>query len=263
YIKIHRDARGKINIEMEPEEPAQLKDYLISPVLRETFLQKRLLVEFPLYRVSYYLADIFGDTAIYDFDPKLPKRAVPIVGKTELEEDGSNLALILKNLLSKKGEREQFLNLMRNLLPFINKLDVEKFADKSLLFKLREAYFNTYLPATLISDGTIHLTALILALYFERKPLVIIEEPERNIHPHLISKVVQMMKEASEKKQVIVTTHNPEVVRHAGLENLLLIKRDEDGFSTIFRPSDKEGVKTFLEQEIGIEELYVQDLLGV
>jgi hypothetical protein len=46
-----------------------------------------------------------------------------------------------------------------------------------------------------------------------------------------------------------------------GLENLLLIYRDKEGFSHISRPADKIEVKTFLEQEIGIEELYVENLL--
>ena len=145
-------------------------------------------------------------------------------------------------------------------------LDVEKFADISLLFKLRESYFKTqYLPASLISDGTINMTALIVALYFEEKPFVIIEEPERNIHPSLISKVVEMMKGVSQtqKKQIVVTTHNPEFVKYAGLENILLVSRNEDGFSTVSRPADKEEVKTFLKNDIGIEELYIQNLLEV
>jgi len=65
---------------------------------------------------------------------------------------------------------------------------VEKFADKSLLFKLKESYNKKqYLPASLISDGTISITALIIALFFEKRPLTIIEDPERNIHPYLIS----------------------------------------------------------------------------
>ena len=90
---------------------------------------------------------------------------------------------------------------------------------------------------------------------------MIIEEPERNIHPYLISKVVNMMKDASQRKQIIVTTHNPEFVRHAGLENILLVSRGEDGFSIITRPADKEEVKTFLKNDIGIDELYIQNLL--
>jgi predicted ATPase len=43
-----------------------------------------------------------------------------------------------------------------------------------------------------------------------KKQLTIIEEPERNIHSYLNSKVVEMMKDVLQKKQIIVTTHNPE-----------------------------------------------------
>lgn len=70
-----------------------------------------------------------------------------------------------------------------------------------------------------------------------------------------------MMKDASERKQIIITTHNPEIVKYAGIENILLISWDTDGFSTITRPSEKKELKSFLENEMGIEELYVQNLL--
>ena len=54
----------------------------------------------------------------------------------------------------------------------------------------------------------------------------------------------------------------PEMVKYAGLENLLLISRDINGFSRISKPAEKEIVKTFLENEIGIDEIYVQDLFN-
>ena len=50
-------------------------------------------------------------------------------------------------------------------------------------------------------------------------------------------------------------------MKYADLENILLISREKDGFSIISRPSEKKEVRTFLEHEIGIEELYVQNLL--
>jgi predicted ATPase len=90
---------------------------------------------------------------------------------------------------------------------------------------------------------------------------VIIEEPERNIHPYLISKVMEMMKDASRRKQIIATTHNAEIVRNAELQSILLISRNKSGFSSISRPSMKEEVKKFLENEIGIHDLFIQDLL--
>ena len=248
---------------------ASLKDLFYYPYRHRSVIglkSKELLIETPFIYDFFYRKNLF-DAAIYDFDPKLPKKSTPIKGKIALEEDGSNLALILNNIIRNKDRERKFSNLIKDFLPFIEKVDIDKLVDKSLIFKLREKYFQKkYLPASLISDGTIHITALIVALYFEEYfnggRLTIIEEPERNIHPHLISKVVDMMKNASKSKQILVTTHNPEVVRHAELENLLFMYRDKDGFSSISRPIEKKEVKKFLENEIGIEELYIQDLLG-
>jgi predicted ATPase len=257
----------RINVDLSiPEELGIKKDHIVPPFVREDKLKpKTLLIEHPLYILPLGIFHLFSNGfSIYDFDPKLPKKAIPITGKAELEEDGSNLAIVLKNILENEDKKRKFSNLVKDLLPFVDDLDVEKFADKSLLFKLREIYTKKqYLPSSLISDGTINITALIIALYFDKKPLTIIEEPERNIHPYLISKVIGMMKDVSQKKQIIVTTHNPEMVKHAGVENILLISRNKDGFSVISRPHEKEMVKTFLKNEIGIEELYVQNLLGL
>jgi len=209
--------------------------------------------------------------SIYDFDPKLSKKAVPINGKVELAEDGSNLAIVLNNILKSGNKRKKLSNLLKDLLPFVEKLDTSKLIDKSLLLKLRETYHtDKYLPAPQISDGTLNVIALVIALYFAEKLewsgqeelLTIIEEPERNIHPKLISKVGAMMKEASQARQIIATTHNPEMVKHADIDDILLVSRSEDGFSTISRPREKPVLKEFLKDEIGIEELYVQGLLG-
>lgn len=255
------NVNGNVNVDSLklPEEVPIKTDDIFPLFLKEQKLKpKTLLLEPPFF----FIPPIFGHISIYNFDPKLPKKATPITGKAELEEDGSNLAIVLKNIIKNKEKERKFSNLVKDLLPFVDALDVETFADKSLLFKLREIYAKKqYLPAFLISDGTINIADLIIVLYFEEKPITIIEEPERNIHPYLISKVINMMKDASQKKQIIVTTHNPEIVKHADLENILLVSRDKEGFTTISRPSEKEEIKVFLENEMGIEELYAQNLL--
>jgi predicted ATPase len=143
----------------------------------------------------------------------------------------------------------------------VQAFQIQNIAD-NILFTVRESYTGGQsFPAFLLSDGTINLTSLIICLFFEEKSLKIIEEPERNIHPHLISRVMDLMKEESNRTQIITTTHNPEVLRHADLSDILLVSRKRDGFSTIDRPIDKERVKSFLQEEMGIDELYVQNLL--
>lgn len=256
---------GKLKIDLKiPSEVMLDKNDILPSFLREEkYPSNTLLFETQIVLRLPSLEMALSNISIYDFDPKLPKRGTPITGKAEFEEDGSNLSIVLKNILENKNKSRKLFNIISDLLPFVTELKIQKFADKSLLFKLKEEYFHKqYLPASLISDGTINITALVVALFFEKNQLTIIEEPERNIHPYLIHKVVNMMKEASQKKQIIVTTHNPEMVKHAGLKNILLISRDKYGFSTISRPADKKEVKIFLKNEIGIDRLYVKNLLG-
>jgi predicted ATPase len=230
----------------------------------KVLLDRRVPVEKKEGPVLFPKTSLRDEIAIFDFDSKLPKKATPITGKADMEPDGSNLAIVLRNILQDEERRNQLTLLLQDLLPFVTDLKVERFADKSLLISLKERFSQeSYVPASFLSDGTIHLTALIIALYFTKAPVVIIEEPERNIHPHLISKVAAMLADASKKKQVIVTTHNPELVKHARLEDLLLVHRDADGFSRVSRPAENEELKVFLENDLGVDELYVQNLLGV
>lgn len=212
----------------------------------------------------YMFHNLPSDIGVFDFDPKLPKKASPVTGRTSLESDGSNLAIVLRNILQDAKQAEVFVRILKDALPFVDDLRVDKFADKSLLISLRERFAaQSYLPASFLSDGTLHLAALILALYFDKAALTIIEEPERNIHPHLISKVVAMMQEASSRKQIVATTHNPDVVKNASLEDLLFVRRDSQGFSRIERPAENEELKVFLENDLGVDDLYVQNLLDV
>ena len=226
--------------------------------------EKTLLLETIYGYPMPHLEKFFDRIAIYDLDPKLPKKGAAVTGRMDLEENGSNLAHVVKNLIEDPEKKRKFSNLLRDILPFVEDFSVQKFMDVSLILTLRERYAKGRdLPASSLSDGTITLFGLIIALYFEDKPFIIIEEPVRHIHPFLVARVMGMMKEASRNKQIMITTHSTEVVKHAFLNDILLISRDSEGFSVISRPSDKEEVRTFLENEIGIEELYVQNLLGM
>jgi predicted ATPase len=192
--------------------------------------------------------------------------AVPIFVKADLEEDGSNLVIFIKKILDDPEKKRMFLNLVSYLLPDIEDIKVDKFTETHYYLRIKEKYSDKdYLPAPLISDGTINALGLIVALYFQESPLVIIEESDRGFHPSLISRVIGMMKDAAEygNKQIIVTTHNPVMVKHADPEDVFLVSRDKNGFSQICKPADKEEVKVFLENEMGLADLYESNLLEI
>lgn len=265
---------GKLDIDLKTDDniPIYKHDFFPSFLIDSSNFKKAagdrpsLLIE----TIENYLPfresviDVFSNIPIYDIDPKHPKLARTVTGKSRLEENAENLAIVLKRILSNKNDRRKFLNIINDILPYVENIQVEDYFDRSLIIKLKETFSDKdYMPAFLMSSGTIFIIALVIALYFEESKVAIFEEPERRIHPSLISKVVDMMLDVSREKQIILSTHNPEIVKYAGVENLLFISRNEEGFSTIERLNNKEEVKRFLENEIGIEELYVQNLLDL
>jgi predicted ATPase len=205
---------------------------------------------------------LFGGIGVYDIDPHLAKSPFRMTGKTVLQENGENLVLVLRQILADPEKSRRFHNLLHYMLPFAVEVGTEQYLGDSVLLRLREEYYDGNLLANLLSDGTVDVVALITALFFEDKDVVIIEEPERNIHPHLISGLMELMKDAARTKQVIITTHSPEVVKHAGVESLLLLSRDKEGFSTAARPADKQDVQIFLENDFGLDNVFIQELWG-
>ncbi|MGB1206078.1 MAG: AAA family ATPase [Chitinophagales bacterium] len=200
--------------------------------------------------------------SIYDFDLKKAKQSTHITSKVDLEENGENLSLVVKKILADKEKARSFSNLVSDALPFIKMVEMDNFYRQSVAFNVQEQHSEARFPSALLSDGTIAVTAIIAALFFEKQPFMVFEEPEHGVHPALIAKLVQYFYDASEKKQIIITTHNPEIVKHIQkLEDLLLVSRDEKGFAQISRPIEQEMVKAFLENELGIDELFTQNLL--
>ena len=74
---------------------------------------------------------------------------------------------------------------------------------------------------------------------------------------------MNLMYDASEHKQILITTHNPEIVKHTALQDLLLMSRNETGFSSIIKPNDMESVHIFIENDLGIDQLFIQNLLDI
>ena len=267
---------GRLQARLDPSLDKNVATSDLSPFLSHTpqrhftrFLTqttRMLMLESPLLRVTDMdFVQALESTRIYDFDLKKPKQAVPVSGVKELDGDGGNLAIVLQEILRRRENRRRFINLVSDLLPFVDSVGVDTLAYNSLLAKLteRRSSGKRDLSVAWASDGTISVLAMVAALFFAKGELALFEEPDRNMHPHLIGRLVQMMKEASENKQIILTTHNPEILRHSDLDDILLVQRDDAGNSTISRPADSETLKIFLENELGVEDLFVQNLLGI
>ena len=167
---------------------------------------------------------------------------------------------MLKNILNDENEKQEFLIYYTNMLPYIKEVSVEKILDEERIFMIVEKYNDVKIPAQFISDGSSTIMAILIAVYFQNSEIIMIEEPERHIHPSLFNQLMLMMESAD--KQVIITTHSPELLKYSELEDILFISRDERGFSNIERVIDNDVVRPFID-ELGIESVFVNDYLGL
>lgn len=84
---------------------------------------------------------------------------------------------------------------------------------------------NTWMPWSQLSDGTKRLFYLISEISNKENGLILIEEPELGIHPHQFNLLMTFLKEQSQEKQIILSTHSPKALDHLSedeLDNILV-----------------------------------------
>ncbi len=104
-----------------------------------------------------------------------------------------------------------------------------------------------------LSDGNLRFLCLAAALLNPVPPaLVAIDEPELGLHPSLLPVVADMIKEGSERTQVLVTTHSPDLLNCFDIEDVAVMARPENELRTIWhRPSNRESLKRMLQDVMG------------
>lgn len=78
---------------------------------------------------------------------------------------------------------------------------------------------NSFVAIDQMGSGIAELSAMITALCTEKKKIILMEEPETNLHPTALKALLGMIRESSENNQFIITTHSNIVVRELGSES--------------------------------------------
>ena len=126
-----------------------------------------------------------------------------------LEESAGNLSVVLSQLSGE--EKKALLSALEDLYEGIVDMHCPVTAGTVALF-LDEAG-NRKIPATHLSDGTLrYLCLLAVLLHPKPPPLICIEEPELGLHPDLLPTLSDLMRDASQRSQLVVTTHSDVLV---------------------------------------------------
>ena len=198
---------------------------------------------------------------IFDFESELIGKGSDVVSKSDLDDDGKNISVVLKRITEHEHQRNSLVNMMSLLLPYVKNIETRITLEDTISFFVEESYSDMMMPSSVLSRGTRYILALVVTLFFEDRNILIYEDLDRSLHPSLILDMMKILKEASKDKQIILTTHNPLVLKKIELRDIVALKRDHDGYSVAERLSKNQMVKEFLKSEIGLDELFIDNLL--
>lgn len=151
-------------------------------------------------RVRAYREWSFGRSTVFREPQKADLRT------DRLEDDFSNLAMFLNKLRRHPRSKAALLKRLCDLYEGLTDFDLSVEGGTVQIF-FAEGDFT--IPATRLSDGSLrYLCLLAILLDPDPPPLICIEEPELGLHPDLHHKLADLLVEASERCQLIVTTHS-------------------------------------------------------
>ena len=123
-----------------------------------------------------------------------------------LEPDAGNLPLVLNRLGRDYEPKKKLLEALQKLYDGIEDYHVDIEGGTAQLF-FHEG--RRLVPATRLSDGTLrYLSLLAVLLHPSPPPLVCIEEPELGLHPDILPGMAELLRDASTRMQLVVTTHS-------------------------------------------------------
>jgi predicted ATPase len=198
-----------------------------------------------------YLGRVFDRIRIYRewsfgrfTKPRLPQKAD--LANDQLEPDAGNLGLVLNRLEADPVTKKRILDALQVLYEGIDGFHVNIEGGTVQVF-FHEGRFA--IPATRLSDGTLRYLCLLAILCHPKPPpLICIEEPELGLHPDVLPTLAELLKEASERSQIIVTTHSDVLVDALTdrPEAVLVAERSTAG--TTLTRLDAEKLKPWLEK---------------
>lgn len=144
--------------------------------------------------------------------------------KPRLEEDGSNIASIVNHFLRTK--RIGFvIDALAKIIPGLVEISAPS-AGRYLSLQFTQSQAGGHhaaFSATEMSEGALRALGIIIAAQeIRRDQLLIIEEPEVNLHPGAASVLFDVLKSASDRGSVLITTHSAELLDAAGDEEILV-----------------------------------------
>ncbi len=204
------------------------------------------------------------------FTPDAARNLSATGPQKHLNMHGDNIGNVVQYLEREHPTRlGEILERIAGKIPGISDICTHVTEDKRVLLRFDDGAFRDPLYAQQMSDGTLKIFAYLLMLEDPSPPpFICIEEPENGLYHKLLEILAKEFrdytaKNASRKNasQFFVTTHQPYFVNALGPEEVWVLEKGEDGFSTIHRASDFPVVSEMVGEGLPLGDLWYSDYL--
>ncbi|MDI9408052.1 MAG: AAA family ATPase [Candidatus Pacebacteria bacterium] len=171
----------------------------------------------------------------------------------------NNLAVVLNEINNRDAELIN--EPMRRIMKRFDRLSVAIGSGVPLL-QIHEIDKSDPTPIWRMSDGTLRILSIIAHIHAKYKPsLLCIEEPEIGLHPDALYVVADLLKEASTRMQVVVSTHSDVLLHALAKDTESVIVFDHDGRGTTMKHLDSEQMNEWL-KNYTLDEMWAMGMLG-
>ena len=261
FLDYHEGQGRAVSGELPDEQDRRVEVPLKSPDLLAVnalgqFAEHPRVAALRDFITGWYVSYLSADSA----------RGQPEAGPQErLTKTGDNLANVIQYLAEQHGDRlEQIFDVLRRRVPRIERVLAETMPDGRLLLQIKDAPFSHPVLARFASDGTLKMLAYLVLLYDPVPPPFIgVEEPENFLHPRLLPELAEECRRASDRTQLLVTTHSPFFLNALRPEEVRVLWRDAAGYTQTRRVADLTGLPEFVEHGALLGHLWMEGHLGV
>lgn len=220
---------------------------------------------------SQYVRPAVSNWRVYHFhdtsDTAKVKRIHPVNDNLRLKPDAANLAPYLRKLKfspAYESSYDRIVETIRRAAPFFGDFVFRTEDTEYMQLEWTErGRPDTPWKAHVLSDGTLRficLTTLLLQPQALLPDTILIDEPELGLHPFAINLLAEMLKEAAESKQVIVSTQSVELLNNFQPEDVVVVQREGD--ASVFKRLDAEELADWLTGDYSLGELWKRNVLG-
>nr|WP_199001287.1 AAA family ATPase [Flavobacterium sp. ASV13] len=218
-------------------------------------------------RIANYINSYLASFKIYHFhdtsDSSPLRTPADVNDNIILREDGANLAsylYYLQEIHEKHFKRIEFV--IKSVAPYFERFQLQPDRLNENRINLEWTEINhpdTLFNATHFSDGTLRFIALATLLMQPKMPeVILIDEPELGLHPVAINTLAGLIKKASAKSQIIISTQSVNLVGNFEPENIITVDR-VDGQS-VFNRLQKENLEGWL-SDFTLGDLWLKNII--